>query len=181
MVADIPRLETERLVLRRWDPVADLDPYAALCADPAVMRFIGNGVTQTRAESAGRLRAFEQLWQERGFGLFALELTSTGELIGFTGLAVPDFLPQIMPAVEIGWRLGPAHWGHGYATEAARSVLSFGFDRVHLERVVSVHAVGNDASANVMRKIGMRLERETVHPGNGRAVPVFAIDRPVIR
>jgi RimJ/RimL family protein N-acetyltransferase len=161
--------------------VVDLDPYAALCADPDVMRFIGNGATQTRAESAERLRAFEQVWHERGFGLFALELTSTGELIGFTGLAIPDFLPEIMPAVEIGWRLGRAHWGHGYATEAARSVLSFGFDRVRLERIVSVHAVGNDASANVMRKIGMRLEREAVHPGNGRAVRVYSIDRPVTR
>jgi RimJ/RimL family protein N-acetyltransferase len=177
----VARIETERLVLRAWDIVDDLDAYAAICADPEVMRFIGDGSTHTRAESAERLRAFEVMWEERGFGLFALELTKTGELIGFTGLALPDFLPEIMPAVEIGWRLAQPHWGQGYATEAARAVLAFGFDRVGLERIVSVHAVGNDASANVMRKIGMHFERETVHPGNGRAVRVYAIDRPVTR
>jgi RimJ/RimL family protein N-acetyltransferase len=177
----VARIETERLVLRGWDIVDDLDAYAAICADPEVMRFIGDGSPLTRAESADRLRAFEVAWQERGFGLFALELTKTGELIGFTGLAPPDFLPEIMPAVEIGWRLARPHWGQGYATEAARSALAFGFDRVGLERIVSVHTVGNDASANVMRKIGMHFDRETVHPGNGRAVRVYAIDRPTTR
>ncbi len=177
----VARIETERLVLRGWDLGDDLDAYAAICADPEVMRYIGDGSTHTRAESAERLRAFEATWQERGFGLFALELTGTGELIGFTGLALPDFLPEIMPAVEIGWRLARPHWGQGYATEAARAALTFGFDRVGLERIVSVHAVGNDASANVMRKIGMHFDRETTHPGNGGAVRVYAIDRPATR
>jgi RimJ/RimL family protein N-acetyltransferase len=177
----VARIATERLVLRGWDIAGDLDAYAAICADPEVMRFIGDGSTHTRAESADRLRAFEVTWQERGFGLFAVELTKTGELIGFTGLALPDFLPEIMPAVEIGWRLALPHWGQGYATEAARAALAFGFDRVGLERIVSVHAAGNDASANVMRKIGMHFDRETIHPGNGRTVRVYAIDRPVTR
>ena len=79
--------------------------YAAICADPEVMRYIGDGTTRTRAQCADQLRAFEQSWSDRSFGLFALELTRTGELIGFIGLAIPDFLPEIMPAVEIGWRL----------------------------------------------------------------------------
>jgi RimJ/RimL family protein N-acetyltransferase len=181
VVADSPRIETERLVLRRWDLEADLDPFAAMCADPEVMRFIADGSTQTRAQCVERLHAFEDVWGRRSFGLFAVELTATGELIGFTGLAVPEFLPEIMPAVEIGWRLAREHWGCGYATEAARSVLAFGFDQVGLDRLVSVHAVGNDASANIMRKIGMHLERETTHPGNGRGVRVYVIDRPATR
>ena len=181
MVAGTPSLETERLLLRRWDLDADLDAYAAICADPDVMRFIGDGSTHSRAESAERLKAFELAWQERGFGLFALQLVATDDLIGFAGLAIPDFLPEIMPSVEIGWRLGRAHWGKGYATEAAHAALAFGFDRAGLERVVSVHAVGNDASGNVMRKIGMHLDRETTHPANGRAVRVYAIDRPSTR
>ena len=71
-----------------------------------------------------------------------------------------------MPAVEIGWRLSRAHWGNGYATEAARAVLAFGFDVLGLERVVSVHAVGNDPSGNVMQKIGMHLDRETTDPAH---------------
>jgi RimJ/RimL family protein N-acetyltransferase len=178
VVAETPRIDTERLVLRRWDVDRDLDAYAAICGDPEVMRYIGDGSVAARDECAERLEHFETTWRERGFGLFALERRDTGELIGNTGLAVPDFLPEILPAVEIGWRLGRAHWRQGFATEAARAVLAFAWDPVGLDRVVSIHAVGNDASGNVMQKIGMHLDRETVHPTNGRSVRVYAIDRP---
>jgi RimJ/RimL family protein N-acetyltransferase len=179
VVAETPRIETDRLVLRRWDVLRDLDAWAAICADPEVMRYIGDGSVATRAECAERLEDFETTWREHGFGLFAIDRRDTGEFIGNTGLAVPDFLPEILPAVEIGWRFGRAHWGQGFATEAARAALAFAWDPVGLDRVVSVHAVGNDPSGNVMRKIGMHLDRETVHPTNGRAVRVYAIDRPV--
>ena len=178
MVADWPRIETERLVLRRWDVAADLDAYADICADPEVMRYIGDGRVATRAETAERLEQFERTWNELGFGLFALERRDTGEFIGNTGLAVPDFLPEILPAVEIGWRLARSQWRRGFATEAARAALAFAWDPVGLDRVVSVHVVGNDPSGNVMQKLGMRLDRETVHPTNGRPVRVYAIDRP---
>ena len=179
MVAATPRIETDRLVLRRWDVTRDLDAWAAICADPAVMRYIGDGSVATRAECEERLEQFVTAWRELGFGLFAVERRDTGEFIGNTGLAVPDFLPEILPAVEIGWRLGRAHWGQGFATEAARAALAFAWDPVGLDRVVSVHAVGNDPSGNVMQKIGMHLDRETVHATNGRPVRVYAIDRPV--
>ena len=179
MVAESPRLETDRLVLRRWDVEADLDAYAAMCADPEVMRYIGDGSVRSRTDCAVQLEAFEKGWSGFGFGLFAVDLQQTNELIGFAGLAIPEFLPEIMPAVEIGWRLSRANWGRGYATEAARAVLAFGFDMVGLDRIVSVHAVGNDASGNVMRKIGMHLDRETTHPASGRAVRVYVIERPV--
>lgn len=177
MVAAEPRIETDRLVLRRWDVSDDLDAYAAICADPEVMRYIGDGSVASRAETAERIQQYESTWHERGFGLFALERRDSGELIGNTGLAVPDFLPEVLPAVEIGWRLGRAHWQQGFATEAARAVLAFAWGQVGLERLVSIHAVGNDPSGNVMQKIGMHLDRETVHPRNGRAVRVYAIDR----
>jgi RimJ/RimL family protein N-acetyltransferase len=181
VVAETTRIDTERLVLRRWDVDRDLDAYAAICADPEVMRYIGDGGVATRDECAERLAQFETTWREHGFGLFALERRDTGELIGNTGLAVPDFLPEILPAVEIGWRLGRAHWRQGFATEAARAALAFAWDPVGLDRVVSIHAVGNDPSGNVMQKIGMHLDRKTVHPTNGRAVRVYAIDRPATR
>ena len=168
-------------MLRRWDVAGDLDAYAAICADPEVMRFIADGSTSGREYCAEQLEAFERAWNERGFGLFALERIHSGELIGFTGLAIPDFLPEIMPSVEIGWRLGRAHWGHGFATEAARATLAFGFGPVGLDRIVSVHAVGNDASGHVMQKLGMQLDRETAHPVHGVAVRVYAIDRPATR
>jgi len=179
VVAATPRLETDRLVLRRWDVDRDLDAYAAICGDPEVMRYIGDRSVATRDECAQQLERYESMWRERGFGLFALERRDTSELIGNTGLAIPDFLPEILPAVEIGWRLGRAHWRHGFATEAARAALAFAWDPVGLDRVVSVHAVGNDPSGHVMQKLGMHLDRETVHPKNGRAVRVYAIDRPV--
>ncbi len=98
MVAEWPRIETERLVLRRWDLPGDLTAYAAICADPEVMRYIGDGRVATPEETAEQLEQFERTWDERGFGLFAIELRATGELIGNTGLTDPDFLPEILPA-----------------------------------------------------------------------------------
>jgi RimJ/RimL family protein N-acetyltransferase len=170
-------LSTERLLLRRWRQ-EDLDPYAELCADPAVMRWIGTGRVRTREECAKAISAFERAWDEHGFGLFALELQGSGRLIGFVGLSVPDFLPEILPSVEIGWRLAADQWGKGLATEGARATLAFGFGQAGLDRIVSIHQVGNDASGRIMEKLGMRLERETVDPSCGRRVLVYEITRP---
>lgn len=171
----MPDLETPRLLLRRWRD-EDLDGFAAVNAQPEVMRYIHDGRTLDRAGTADRLARYQRHWDEHGFGLYAVELKETGELAGFTGLAVPVFLPEIMPAVEIGWRLGRAHWGRGLATEAARAVVVHARDGLGLQRLVSIHVVGNEASARVMRKLGMSLERETVQPDTGRSVRVYAMD-----
>jgi RimJ/RimL family protein N-acetyltransferase len=173
--ADAVPLETSRLLLRRWRST-DLEPFAAVTAQPEVMRYIHDGSTLDRAATAERLAAYRQHWDEHGFGLYAVEIKETGELAGFTGLAVPAFLPEIMPAVEIGWRLGRAHWGRGLATEAARRVVTHARAGLGLRRLVSIHVVGNDASARVMVKLGMTLERETVQPGTGRPVRVYAME-----
>ncbi|MGC4866359.1 GNAT family N-acetyltransferase [Micromonospora sp. DT53] len=168
-------LETPRLLLRglRSD---DLDGFAAINAQPEVMRYIHDGHPLDRATTAERLAICQRQWDEHGFGLYAVEIRETGELAGFTGLAVPTFLPEIMPAVEIGWRLGRAHWGRGLATEAAQAVVAHTRAELDLRRLVSIHVVGNDASARVMVKIGMSLERETVQPDTGRQVRVYAMD-----
>src|SRR5471032_1571712 len=89
-----------------------------------------------------------------GFGLFAVEIRSTGELAGFIGLSVPDFLLEVLAAVEVGWRLGRSHWGQGLATEAAAAAVRFGFEERGLERIVSIAQVGNDASERIMTKLG---------------------------
>ena len=94
-----PSIQTERLVLRRWK-LADIEPFAAICADPEVMRFIGSGVTRTVEETSRSIRTWEREWDQKGYGLFAVELLKTGELIGFTGLAEPTFLPEIMPQLR---------------------------------------------------------------------------------
>ena len=163
-------------MLRRWRP-EDLGPYAEMCTDPEVMRWIGNGGVRTREECANAIAAFERAWDDRDFGLFAMELQASGRLIGFVGLSVPDFLPEILPSVEIGWRLAADQWGKGLATEGARAALDFGFGRVGLTRIVSIHQVGNGASGRIMEKLGMRFERETVDPSCSRPVRVWEITR----
>ena len=98
-------LATPRLVLRGWRE-DDLNALAAVNADPEVMRFIGDGSVRDREQTAAGLAMMEREWAERGFGIFAVEVRDTGQLAGWVGLAVPAFLPEVLPAVEIGWRLG---------------------------------------------------------------------------
>ncbi len=149
---------------------------AAINADPEVMRWIGSGMTRSVEQTRPAIKLWEREWDESGFGLFAVEMRDTGELAGFVGLSIPDFLPEVMPAVEIGWRLSRAFWGRGIATEAAHRALGFGFTQCGLDRVVSICQTGNDASERIMRKLGMELERETVDPTCRRPVRVYAID-----
>ena len=168
------RLETDRLLLRRWKP-SDLESYAEMCRDPDVMRFIGSGETRTRGQCERGIEAMERHWDEKGFGLFALELRENGRFIGYTGLSEPDFLPEIMPAVEIGWRLSRDQWGKGYATEAARAAMQFGFHTLELPSIVSIFQLGNDPSRQIVRKLGMDLDRLTQDPSCDRPVAVWRI------
>ncbi|MFE7441214.1 GNAT family N-acetyltransferase [Streptomyces chartreusis] len=163
-------LETPRLILRRWRE-EDPSPMAAVNADAEVMRWIRDGSVLDEQQTRGRVQAWEREWESQGFGLFAVEIRSTGELTGFTGLSVPDFLP----AVEVGWRLGRSHWGQGLATEAAAAAVRFGFEERGLERIVSITQVGNEASERIMTKLGMHPVHETVNPTGGRPVRVFEL------
>lgn len=113
------------------------------------------------------------MWEEKGYGLFAVELLGSNHLIGFTGLAEPTFLPEIMPAVEVGWRFARQSWGSGFATEAARAALDFGLVELGIPEIVSVHQVDNHASARVMQKLGMRFDRETLDQTCGRLVRIY--------
>lgn len=167
-----PVLDTDRLRLRPWRS-EDHAPYAAICADPEVMRHIGTGATRTAEQASRAIRAFEAGWEERGYGLFAVELKRSGALIGFTGFSSPDFLPEILPSVEIGWRFARACWGVGYATEAAAAALSFGVMELGLTDIVSICQIGNHASERIMRKLGMTLDRRTIDPSCGRRVAVY--------
>lgn len=167
------RIETARLTLRRWQE-DDIAPMAQIDADPEVMRYIGDGRVRDLDQTREDVARWERGWEEHGFGLFALEERGSGELLGFTGLSIPHFLPEILPAVEIGWRLARHRWGQGFATEAARAVLEFAFEDRGLTRVVGVTHVENAASLRVMRRIGMRPVRETTVPGLG--VPAWVYD-----
>jgi RimJ/RimL family protein N-acetyltransferase len=169
-------LVTERLRLRMWRD-EDLETLAGIDADPEVMRFIGDGSTRDRAQTAEAFARMRRHWADRGYGLFATELRETGEVAGWIGLAVPGFLPEILPAVEIGWRLGRPHWGRGYATEGARAVMAYGFDEVGLDRIVSICRPDHHASRHVMTKLGMTLDLSTTVPSHGGPVDVTAITR----
>ncbi|GAA3378613.1 GNAT family N-acetyltransferase [Streptomyces sannanensis] len=168
-------IRTPRLLLRRWYD-HDLAPMAEINADPQVMRWIGDGSVLDLDATAEAIERWEEEWDEEGFGLFAVELLASGELAGFAGLSVPEFLPEVLPAVEISWRLGRQFWGQGYASEAAHAALEFALQDRGLDRVISIARVGDDASENVMRKLGMVPEHETTHPVFGFPLRIHAID-----
>ncbi|MER6156462.1 GNAT family N-acetyltransferase [Streptomyces sp. NPDC001868] len=144
-------LRTDRLLLRDWRE-SDLAPWAALNADPEVREYFPGVLTSEQSEaSAAR---FQADLDARGWGWWAVEVCATGEFIGFTGLdPVDEHLP--FSGVEAGWRLARTAWGHGYATEAARAVLDFGFGRLRLPEILAVTTATNLRSQAVMRRLGM--------------------------
>ncbi|MFF1741204.1 GNAT family N-acetyltransferase [Streptomyces mirabilis] len=168
-------IHTPRLLLRRWSD-DDLVPMADINADPRVMHWIDDGSVRDLEYTAEAIEQWEEEWDEEGFGLFAVELLASGELAGFVGLSVPEFLPEVLPAVAISWRLGSSFWGQGYASEAAQATLEFALQDRGLDRVISITRPGDDASENVIRKLGMTPERETTHPVYGYPLFVHAID-----
>ncbi|MFF1873054.1 GNAT family N-acetyltransferase [Kitasatospora herbaricolor] len=145
-------LRTPRLVLRSWRP-SDMGPFAALNADPEVMARLPAPLDRAASDAlAGRIRA---AIERDGWGWWAVELASTGSFIGFTGLSRTTFEAAFTPAVEVGWRLARAAWGHGYATEAAGAAVGFGFEVLGLREIVSFTVPGNLPSRAVMERLGM--------------------------
>jgi RimJ/RimL family protein N-acetyltransferase len=148
-------LRTARLILRAFTD-DDLDDFAAMNADPRVAEFLPK--TLTRDESAEGLARIRARTAEDGFGLMAVDVPGVARCIGWTGLTRVRFIAPFTPAVEVGWRLAFAHWGHGYATEAACASLAFGFGELGLEEIVSFTVPANVRSWRVMEKIGMRRD-----------------------
>lgn len=148
----VPELRTERLLLRAWRD-ADLEPFAALNADPRVMEHFPAPLT--REESDAQADRFRGRWSEGRPSLWAVEVVGEAPFIGFVGLLEPSFTAPFTPCVEIGWRLAAEHWGHGYATEGARAALAHGFEALGLDEIVSFTAVGNLRSRRVMERIGL--------------------------
>jgi RimJ/RimL family protein N-acetyltransferase len=145
-------LRTERLILRRWSDT-DRQPFAALNADPVVMEHFP--AVLTGAESDSFIDRIEENFQERGWGLWAVQPLDTPGCIGYVGLWPAVFEAHFTPAVEVGWRLAAAYWNHGYATEGAQAVTAFGFDVLSLDEIVSFTSVLNVRSTRVMQKLGM--------------------------
>lgn len=151
-VAELIEPQTPRLTLRQWR-AEDRAPFADLNADPVAMEHLINPLA--RAESDALADRIQGLIAARGWGFWAVEVKATGEFIGFTGLHVPRADLPMSPCVEVGWRLLRAHWGRGYATEAARAALEVGFARLDLPEIVSFTTLGNVRSQRVMERLGM--------------------------
>ena len=164
-------LETERLLLRDWQP-SDHAPFAALNADPDVTRYLNGPMTRGESdELLGRIRGH---WQDHGFGLYAVEVKDSGAFAGFVGLAIPSFLPDVLPAVEVGWRLSREHWGKGYATEGARASLRYGFEELELRQIISIIDPDNAASVRVADRLEMTRGRDRIHPISRVRLAVYA-------
>ncbi len=167
-------IETERLLLRGWRE-GDLEPYARMCADPEVMRFIGNGSILNREQGGEQVSRFVRHWEERGFGLWALEEKRSGTFVGFAGLAYQGDWDEGGHKTEVGWGLDRAFWGRGLATEAARASVAYGFETLGLERIISIIQPANAASRRVAEKAGLASRGET--RWRNSSVVWYAIDR----
>jgi RimJ/RimL family protein N-acetyltransferase len=174
----LPELSTARLRLRGWRD-SDYAPFAALNADPEVMRHFPAPLARAASDAfADRCRA---TIDERGWGLWAVEVLpgadergDAGAFTGFVGLNVPSFDAHFTPAVEVGWRLAERFWGRGYATEAATAALGYAFGELGLDEVVSFTTVANDRSRRVMERLGMHRD-----PAEDFNHPSLAADDPI--
>jgi RimJ/RimL family protein N-acetyltransferase len=147
-------LRTARLLLREWRP-SDVEPFAAMSADPEVMAMLPPLPDRASCEAwIERMRAHRD---EHGFSYWAVELPGETDLIGAIGLSSVRTLP-FAPAVEIGWRLARRYWGEGYATEAARAAIEDGFFRLGLEEIVAFTVPANRRSWRIMEQFGMRRD-----------------------
>ena len=164
-------VDTARLRLREFRD-DDLDAFAAMNADAETMRYIGTGVPIDRIQTWRSMAMFMGHWDLRGYGIWAVEERATGAFVGRVGL----FNPEGWPGLEVGWLLGPAFRGQGYATEAGAAALDFAWASVGAaDRVISLIRPANAPSIRVAEKLGERLVDEIDFDGPAL---VYAVDRP---
>jgi RimJ/RimL family protein N-acetyltransferase len=161
-------LETARLRLRPLT-TADADLWVALHADEQVSRFVGS---YTRDAALDRLAGIERQWSERGHGLFAIESRESGEFLGRGGLSYVEHFNE----VEAGWTFRAQAWGCGYATEAARRFIDWGFKTLEASYFTAMIHPGNTASERVAKRLGFRAGRQDVF--RGRPITVYVLARP---
>lgn len=145
-------IRTLRLLLRPWQQT-DLEPFAALNADPFVLQYFLS--TLSKSQSDALAERISHHFLEHGWGLWAVEIPEEEGFIGMIGLNTVPFQAHFTPAIEVGWRLARPFWGKGYATEGAKAALRYGFETLKLDRIVSFTVPMNLPSRRVMEKIGM--------------------------
>lgn len=167
-----PMLETERLILRQWRE-SDLDAFADMMSHEDVSKYLTlGGVPLDRAGSWGAMAVYAGHWALKGYGLFVVEEKRSGAFIGRVGAWQPDGWFRF----EIGWALHRAHWGKGFAIEAARASAAWAFERFDLDRIVSVIHVDNARSSHLAGRLGMHAARRIEHVGMPHLVWTAARD-----
>ena len=166
-------LTTERLLLRPLQE-ADLDELCALYADPEVMRFLGNGETRNRAQTAERLYRTLAHWEKYGFGIWVVCDKTDGRWLGRCGYGNLHEYPDM----EMAWTLHRFAWGRGYATEAAQAAARHAFEVTRVQRLIAVARPQNLASIQVMRKLGMQFEKMITFDGSDAVL--YALANPLI-
>lgn len=154
LIDKCPRIETDRLVLRKWEE-RDVEGLAAMNADARVMEFFPGVMSREESETMHQRLLAKQ--ESHGFAVPVVEDKLTGKFLGFCGLGIPTYPVPLPfdPCVEIGWRLIPDAWGKGIAQEASRIWLRFGFETLQLNEIVSFTAIQNWRSQKVMQRLGM--------------------------
>ena len=165
--------ETDRLVVRRLRP-DDLDDFAALCGDPAVVRYMDDGRPLSREQTQQWIDVSLANYRERGWGCFGVAAKPGARLIGFAGFARPPERPGV---VELIYAFAPAVWGRGYATEVAAALVAFGFDRCGLTRIEATVDPANEGSKRVLAKVGMAYEGRKAD-ADGSCTDYYAVERP---
>ncbi len=149
-------LQSERLLLR-WFREEDYEQFCKICSDPEVMRFLGDGKPMTAMEVWRQMATFMGHWYFRGYGIWAVQEKSTGNLVGRIGF----MNPAGWPGFELGWTLGREFWGRGFATEGARRALKYAFTEMDRDHVISLIAPENIASTKVAERLGEKVEGQT--------------------
>lgn len=155
--------ETDRLIIRNWTQ-NDIEPYAAIIGDPDVMKYIGHGRPRPYEEAILAVKKYIGQIESQGWARFAVVLKKTNTIIGFCGY------DHYNGELDFGWRLGKAHWGKGYATEAAKEVFRLGVEVFDFPRIVCISYKDNTASINVIEKLGLAFEKEFDFLDKGRVV-----------
>jgi RimJ/RimL family protein N-acetyltransferase len=166
---------TPRLRLTRWDADRHTSALVAINAEPAAVEFLNDGIPYTPEETRRQSDRFATHWTTYGFGLWAVE--HGDQTLGFTGVSHPMWFPAYAAEVEIGWRLHPSAWGHGYATEAARAALTAS-THLHLDRIIAIIDTRNTRSIAVATRLGMSPEGTVAHPQRPGEIRIYTTAAP---
>lgn len=162
-------IETDRLILRPWQN-SDFLSFAEMSQDQEVMRYFPNLLS--KSESDALANQIQSLIDLQDWGFWAIELKATGEFIGFTGLHHQPDKFEFSPCTEIGWRLKQSAWGKGFAYEAAKASLDFGFNTLNLDEIVAFTAQLNLPSQKLMQRLGMHKKQNFEHPDVAETSPL---------